>query len=318
MPQKTIQQLNAYIKATTVVYDHSNTKLVSRKTKVSRRRKEAFLSVLPYRKPSSHYHSHERKTSSSLITRKPRSKPATESVISNLQQKLNISVKTPENDNNNATQTLSFQLHPGTSVQSLKELIEKLIGIEARHQRLYIRRNVQLCDLLTLEENGVDRDEIIYLHQSIQDLDENDVPKDKASVDDEYLKDLSSKTESSWKELAKDLGYEEAEIANIQTTNEGTTKQSRHMLLTWWKKTTDRDEAAQKLRRALEAIGLTDLAENVPATNELRDEADGPEPERRQDAGVDEESKQNGAASAEDENLKKEQVCHQDKPQLKW
>ncbi|XP_038052828.1 uncharacterized protein LOC119725495 [Patiria miniata] len=316
MPQKTIQQLEAYIKATAVVYDHSNTKLVSRKTKVSRRRKEAFLSVLPYRKPSSHYHSHERKTSSSLIAHKPRSKPSKESALSNPKQKLQISVRIPENTNDDAAQTLSFQLDPGTPVQSLKELIEKQIGVEARHQRLCIQRNFQICDLLTLEDNGVEKDEIIYLHLSTEDQDNDDVTKDKAKNDDEYLKDLSSKIESSWKEVAKHLGYEKAEIADIQTTNEGSTEQSRHMLLTWWKKTPDRDEAAQKLRRAMEAIGLTDLAKNVPVTSESRDEAAGPEPERRQDAGVDEESKQNGAASTEEEKLKKEQVGDQDKPQL--
>ncbi|XP_038053595.1 trichohyalin-like [Patiria miniata] len=310
MPQKTIQDLDAYIKATAVVYDHSNAKLVSRKTKVSRRRKEAFLSVLPYRKPSSQYHSHERRTSSSLNTRKTRSKPATESVINNLKQKLKFSVKTPENANDDAPQRLSFQLDLGTSVQSLKELIEKQIGLEARRQRLYIRRNFQLCDLLTLEENGVNNDEIISLRLSKDDQTCDDVPKDKSIINDEYLKNLSSKIESSWKEVAKHLGYEEADIADIQTTNEGSIEESRNMLRTWWEKTTDRDEAAQKLRRALEVIGLTDLAQNVPATSESRDETVGPEPERRQDAGVDEESKQSGTASTEEGKLKKEQLCN--------
>ncbi|XP_038053565.1 uncharacterized protein LOC119726018 [Patiria miniata] len=310
MPQKTIQDLDAYIKATAAVYDHSNTKLVSRKTKVSRRRKEAFLSVLPYRKPSSHYHSQERKKSSSSITRKPRSRPASESAISNPKQKLNISVQTSENanDNNDAPQTLSFQLDLETSVQSLKELIEKQIGVEARYQCLYNRQNFQLCDLLTLEENDVDKNEIISLRLSKDDRNCNDVPKDKTGIDHEYLKDLSSKVESSRTELAKHLGYEEAEIADFQTTNEGSTEESRHMLLTWWKKTTDRDEAAQKLRRALEAIGLTELAQNVPVTSESRDETAEPEPERRQDAGVDEESKQNGAASTEEEKLKNDEL----------
>ncbi|XP_038053609.1 uncharacterized protein LOC119726063 [Patiria miniata] len=304
MSQKTIQDLNAYIKATAVVYDHSNTKLVSRKTKVSRRRKEAFLSVLPYRKPSSDHHSHERRTSSS---RKPRSKPAKESNTKHVKQKLQVFVRTPSS---HQSKTLYFELHPETFVASLKETIQKRIGVEARHQRLYIREIFQLCDLLTLEENGVDKKEIISLRLSMEDT------KDKANIDDQYLKDLSSKTESSWKELAKHLGFEEGEIADIQTTNEGSTEGSRHMLLTWWEKTTNRDEAAQKLRRALEAIGLTDLAQNVPVTSESRDEAAGPELERRQDAGVDEESKQNGAASTEEEKLKKERVGDEDKPGL--
>ncbi|XP_038052800.1 trichohyalin-like [Patiria miniata] len=170
---------------------------------------------------------------------------------------------------------------------------------------------MELCDLLTLEENGVDKDEIISLRLSEDDENCDEVPKEKAAIDDEYLQDLSSKIKSSWKELAKHLGYEEADI---QTTNEGSTEESRHMLLTWWEKTTDRDEAAQKLRRALEAIGLTDLAQNVPVTGYSRDEAAGPEPESRQEAGVDEESKQNRVASTEEEKLKREQVDDQDKP----
>ncbi|XP_038053586.1 uncharacterized protein LOC119726041 [Patiria miniata] len=144
----------------------------------------------------------------------------------------------------------------------------------------------------------------------------NEVPKDKAAIDDEYLKGLSPKIETSWKILAKHLGFEEAEITDIQTTNKGSTEDSCHMLLTWWEKTTDREVAAQKLRRAFKAIGLTALAQNVPVASESRDEASGSEPERRHDAGVDEESKQNGAASTEEEKLKKEQVGDQDKPRF--
>ncbi|XP_038053608.1 titin-like [Patiria miniata] len=227
--------------------------------------------------------------------------------------KVQVFVRTPPS---HRSKTFYFELHPETSVSSLKETIKKKIGVEERHQRLYIRENVQLCDLLTLEENGVDKDELISLRLSLDDANDDDVPKDKASIEDEYLRDLSSKIESSWKELAKHLGYKEAEIADIQTTNEGSTEESRHMLLTWWEKTTDRNEAAQKLRRALEAIGLTDLAQKAPVTSESRDEAAGPEPERRRDAGVDEESKQNEAASTEEEKLKKERVGDQDKPQL--
>ncbi|XP_038052748.1 uncharacterized protein LOC119725415 [Patiria miniata] len=162
-----------------------------------------------------------------------------------------------------------------------------------------------LFDLLTLEENGVGNDEIISLHLSVDGPKDDNVSKDKANIDDEYLKDLSSKSETSWKELAEHLGYEEAEIADIQSSNEGSNEAGRHMLLTWWEKTTDHDEAAQKLRLALEAIGLTDLAQNEPVTNESRDEAAGPEPDRRQDAGVDEENKDSKAASTKEKTQKK-------------
>ncbi|XP_038053584.1 uncharacterized protein LOC119726038 [Patiria miniata] len=315
MPRKTVQQLDAYIKATAFVCDHSNAKLISRKTKVKPRRKQAFLSVLHYRKTSSDDCCAKRRPWNRWIRRKSKQTHESQSNSKDVKQKLQVFVRTPIPLK---TKTLYFELRPETSVSSLKEVIQKKIGVETRHQRLYIRENVQLCDLLTLEENGVDTKEIISLRLSTDEQDNDNVPKDKASVDDEYLKDLSSKIESSWKELAKHLRYEESEIANIQTTNEGSTEGSRHMLLTWWEKTTDREEAARKLRRALEAIGLTDLAQNVPVVSELRDEAAEPEPERRHDAGVDEESKQNGAASTEEGKLKKEQVGDQDKPRLIW
>ncbi|XP_038053582.1 uncharacterized protein LOC119726037 [Patiria miniata] len=260
MPRKTVQQLDAYIKATAVVYDHSNAKLISRKTKVKPRRKQAFLSVLHYRKTSSDDCCAKRRPSKRWIRRQSKQTHASQSNTKDVKQKLQVFVRTPSSLR---PKTLYFELHPETSVSSLKEVIQKKTGVEARHQRLYIRENVQLCDLLTLEENGVDKDKIISLRLSVEDANDDNVPKDKANIDDEYLKDLSSKIESSWKELAKHLGYEEAEIAGIQTTYEGSTEESRHMLLTWWEKTTDRNEAAQKLRRALEAIGLSDLARNV-------------------------------------------------------
>ena len=74
MPRKTIQQLNDYIKETGAVYDHSNVKLITRKNKVRRCRKDAFLSALPYWRSSSHQS--ESKLSSSLTVRKLKRKPA--------------------------------------------------------------------------------------------------------------------------------------------------------------------------------------------------------------------------------------------------
>ncbi|XP_038052750.1 uncharacterized protein LOC119725417 [Patiria miniata] len=267
MPRKTVQQLDAYIKATAVVCDHSNTKLISRKTKVKPSRKQAFLSGLHFGNTSSDASYAKRRPLKRWIRRESMGTRQSQSNTEDVKQKLHLFVRT---SHSKKTKTLYFELHPETSVTSLKETIQKRIDVEARYQRLYIRRNFQLCDLLTLEENGVGKDEIISLHLSVDGPNDDSVTKDKANIDDEYLKDLSSKSESSWKELAEHLGYEEAEIADIQSSNEGSNEAGRHMLLTWWEKTTDHDEAAQKLRLALEAIGLTDLAQHVPGTLEVR------------------------------------------------
>ncbi|XP_038052751.1 uncharacterized protein LOC119725418 [Patiria miniata] len=301
MPQKTVQHLDAYIKATAVVYNHSNTKLISRKTKVKPRRKQAFLSGLHFRKTSSDDYYAKRRPLKRWIRRESRGTHQSQSNTEDVKQKLHLFVRTSLSKK---PKTLYFELHPETLASSLKETIQKRIGVEARYQRLYIRRNFQLCDLLTLEENGVGKDEIISLHLSVDGPNDDSVAKDKANIEDEYLKDLSSKSELSWKELAEHLGYAEAEIADIQSSNEGSNEAGRHMLLTWWEKTADRDEAAQKLRRALEAIGLTDLAQNVPVTNESRDEAARPVPDRRHDSGVDEENKESKVTSTKEKTQK--------------
>ncbi|XP_038052815.1 uncharacterized protein LOC119725479 [Patiria miniata] len=168
MPQKTIQQLNAYIKATAVVYDHSNAKVISRKTKVKPRRKQAFLSVLHYRKTSSDDCYAKRKPS------KQRIKYESQSNTRDEQQKLQVFVRTPPS---HKPKTLYFELHPETSVSSFKEVIQKRIGVEARYQRLYIRETFHLSDLLTLENHGVDKNDIITLRLSKDDEDNDDVPK---------------------------------------------------------------------------------------------------------------------------------------------
>ncbi|XP_038053515.1 uncharacterized protein LOC119725958 isoform X2 [Patiria miniata] len=251
MPRKTAQQLDAYIKATAVVYDHSNTKLISRKTKVKPRRKQAFLSVLHYGKTSSDDCCAKRRSSKRRISRQ----------LSHAgKQKLQIFVRTPLL---HTPKTLCFRLDPGTSISSLKERIQTKIGVEARYQRLYFRRNFQLCDLLTLEDNGIEKDENISLRLSFDGL-LGGGPKERAQFD-QFLWDIATKIESAWKEVAKNLEFEEADIGEIQAKNEDDSKeQGKAMLFTWWSKQKKSREASQKLREALEASGLADLALKVP------------------------------------------------------
>ncbi|XP_022110597.1 uncharacterized protein LOC110990089 [Acanthaster planci] len=148
MSQKTIQQLDEDSKATGVVYNHSNAKLFTRKSKVRKRRKEGFLSAFPCRK---------NEPSPSLTTMKPKRKPVSKSITSNTKQKLQVCVRThlPQ-----GPKTLCFHLNLETTISSLKRLIYRKIGVQPQRQRLNIRRNVQLCELLTLRENGVGDDEI--------------------------------------------------------------------------------------------------------------------------------------------------------------
>ncbi|XP_038053513.1 uncharacterized protein LOC119725957 [Patiria miniata] len=165
MSQKTVQQLDSYIKATAVVYDHSNTKLISRKTKVKPRRKQAFLSVLHYRKTSADDCCAKSRRSKQRVPRQLGCTNESRSHV--MKQKLQIFVQTPVL---HTPKTLCFRLDPETSISTLKDWIQQTIGVEARYQRLYIRRNFQLCDLLTLEDNGIEKDENISLRLSFDGL----------------------------------------------------------------------------------------------------------------------------------------------------
>ncbi|XP_022097313.1 NLR family CARD domain-containing protein 4-like isoform X2 [Acanthaster planci] len=160
MPKKTIQQLDKDNKATAIVYDYSSAKLGTRKSKVRRCRREAFLSLLPCRRSTSSRFHTDNKALSPLTARKSKSAPVQECGSSNAKQKLQVSVQTRPPCGPNI---LYFELDPETSVSSLKEKIHRSIGVLPMHQHLYIRRNVELCDLLTLHENGVDKNEIISL-----------------------------------------------------------------------------------------------------------------------------------------------------------
>ncbi|XP_022084323.1 protein NLRC5-like isoform X3 [Acanthaster planci] len=309
MPQKTIQQLDEDNKATAVVYDHSNAKLVTRRNKVRRSRKEAFLTAIPYRRSSSHHRQGGNdQPPSSLTARKSKRKLVTESVVISAKQKLLVCVRTHPL---HVAKEICFELDPETPVSSLKELIHKKFGVQPKHQRLHIRENFQLCDLLTLQENGVDKDKIISLRVSTDDPGQ-DSPKDKSSFCEEYLQNLSLKVQSSWKELAKHLGYEDTQIAEIQSTTEGTSEASHKVLLTWWEKMTNQDEASQKLRRALETAGLTDSAQNIPVC-QSGDEVQRAKPEERDEISAKKERQENGSSTTEEQKLKREHSSDTDR-----
>ncbi|XP_038052685.1 uncharacterized protein LOC119725042 [Patiria miniata] len=59
--------------------------------------------------------------------------------------------------------TLCLQLDPGTSVCDLKALVESESGIKPENQHLYIGRNFQLCDLLSIRDHGIQQDQNIKL-----------------------------------------------------------------------------------------------------------------------------------------------------------
>ncbi|XP_022105942.1 uncharacterized protein LOC110987487 isoform X2 [Acanthaster planci] len=307
MPLKTIRQLDEVIKTTTVVYDHSNAKLVSKKNKVRRCGKDAFLSSHPYSTFSCHRSAENKLLASS--TTQPKFKHTNRRATKSTKQKLQFCVQAhlPL-----VPKTLSFELDPETPISTLKGLISKKFGVKPRHQRLYIRRDIWLCDLLTLHDNGIDKDDIISL--STHDAAQNG-SKENTTVDEEYVCLLSSKIGSSWRKLAKHLGYEDAEIAEIQANIRVTSEASRQMLLTWRKKIRDRDEAFQKLRQALTTVGLTDLAQNVPDSCQSRDKVAGSQSEQHKDTKAAEQNKPKGATTSEAQTQLKGKDLKTDGPQ---
>ncbi|XP_022110589.1 uncharacterized protein LOC110990085 isoform X2 [Acanthaster planci] len=366
MPQKTIQQLDENNKATAVVYNHDIGKLVTRKSKVKRRRREAFLLAFPYRK---------NKLSPSSTTREPRRKPVSESEVKTSQSKQHLETKTEgtkaheeatttEDQQRRQEQTsegkpqlfcfrfpkqklqvfvwnpllrgpktLCFQLDPGTSISTFKELIHIKIGVKLPHQRLYIRRdrcNFQLIDSLTLNDCGIQQDENIFLHLSTGGL-LGGGPKDKDETDDQFLKDLSSKVYEFWEVLAQRLGIVKAEIKQIQTASKDSKQCSQLMLLSWWRKQAKYGEGMNILRGALDKIGFDELSILVPEacqeqetsskclaeTNrnetEKQDQATTLQPELHENAGIRQKVKK--GTLSEEESLAKKQPDGRDRSQ---
>ncbi|XP_038053587.1 putative mediator of RNA polymerase II transcription subunit 26 [Patiria miniata] len=138
----------------------------------------------------------------------------------------------------------------------------------------------------------------------------------KQTVDDQFFRDLASNTESSWEELAKLLGFEEAEIKQIQTNSQDNKERSLQMLLSWWRKQTNREEGFQRLRDALNSIGRADLVLMIPSDEQQRmkqlGHRDQPHLEVQLE-GAKEQSKQKVATSSEDQGPR-HMVGHRDKP----
>ncbi|XP_022110603.1 uncharacterized protein LOC110990092 [Acanthaster planci] len=204
-----------------------------------------------------------------------------------VKQKLQIFIRNPLP---RGPKALCFQLDPEMSISALKKLIHNKIGVQLQYQCLYIRRNCRnfkLCDMLTLNDCGIQQDENILLRQSTDCL-RGGGPKDKGQVDDELLRDLSSKVQDFWIELAKVLGYEDSKIKDFQTLRKNNKERSHKMLLSWWNGQENRKEGLEKLREALRAIGLSEQALLLPETCQ-------------EDTGF--------ATSNEGERLKQDQAC---------
>ncbi|XP_038051719.1 uncharacterized protein LOC119725562 [Patiria miniata] len=244
-------------------YNHSLSKLVSTKRRVKPSRKAAFMAAFPV-KASPRLHPDEEGASvlplkeASITDSGHSTTPNTNETTSNpevnrpvgVRHKLQIFVQgllLPK--------TICLQLDPETSVSALKAHIQAESGIQPQEQRLYIGRNFQLCDLLSIRDHGIQQDQNIKLR--VGGL-LGGGPLEK------YFSTLSRKLGKDWKLVARQLDFEEGEIYAFQENDRGNLhEQIFQMLDAWWKKQDIPADAPEKLRDALKDVGRADLASQV-------------------------------------------------------
>ncbi|XP_038051364.1 uncharacterized protein LOC119724373 [Patiria miniata] len=247
-------------------YNHSLSKLVSTKRRVKPSRKAAFMAAFPV-KASPRLHPDEEGASvlplkeASITDSGHSTTPNTNETTSNpevnrpvgVRHKLQIFVQgllVPK--------TLCLQLDPETSVSALKAHIQAESGIQPQDQHLYIGRNFQLCDLLSIRDHGIQQDQNIKLRTG---------GLLGGGPLGEYFSKLSHKLGHSWKPLARKLSFDEGEIFAFQDNDRGNLhEQIFQMLDAWLKKQDIPADAPEKLRVALKAVGRADLASQVQDT----------------------------------------------------
>ncbi|XP_038049272.1 uncharacterized protein LOC119722905 [Patiria miniata] len=250
-------------------YNHSLGKLLSTKRRVKPNRKAAFMAAFPV-KASPRLHSDEEGVSvlplkEASVTHPEHSKTATTDETTRaelkspveVRQKLQVFVRgllLPK--------TLCLHLDPETSVAALKKRVELESGIQSQDQRLYIGRNFQLSELLSIRNHGIQQDQNIKLR--VGGL------LGGGSLEDEKSRsicfsELSDVPGRSWKRLARQLGFKEGQLDQFEENYRGDLhEQIYKMLDAWWKKQDNPADAPEKLRDALQAAGRADLASQVP------------------------------------------------------
>ncbi|XP_038047306.1 protein NLRC5-like [Patiria miniata] len=251
-------------------YNHSLGKLIGTKRRVKPSRKAAFMAAFPV-KASPRLHSDEEGASvqsrrdasvnhsehgETSTTEETISKAGVKSPV-DVRQKLQVFVRgllLPK--------TLCLQVDPETPVSDLKALVERESGIQPENQHLYIGRNFQLCDLLSIRDHGIQQDQNIKLRAG--GLLGGGLLEEEPSRNIYFL-NLSRELGPHWEKLAIHLRFSVSELDTfIKNYPQNSEQQSFRMLDTWWKKQDNPADAPEKLRGALKAIDRADLALQTP------------------------------------------------------
>ncbi|XP_038061350.1 uncharacterized protein LOC119732054 isoform X2 [Patiria miniata] len=150
-PLRSLSDLEDAKRAARHINDHSLAKMVTRKKKVRKSKKEAFQSVLLA--PRFCQESIPPKSVVSSISTENQecsSKPC---------QKRQIQLFV----NSSLTSPVCLQLHPSTAISALKGLLQDKVGIEPEKQHLFTRKNHELRDDLSLGNYGIEQDTNIEL-----------------------------------------------------------------------------------------------------------------------------------------------------------
>ncbi|XP_038071589.1 sterile alpha motif domain-containing protein 9-like [Patiria miniata] len=156
MALKTYADWENAVKAARVNYDHSQSKMVTKTKAVRKSKKMAFLSVFSMTRaaavssePKSNKKSPTKSQTKQHTVKESENKRC---LAKDKKRTIQIIVETPLDS------TFCLQLHPSTSISSLKGLLQDRLGIDPEKQHLFTRKGFELCDALSLEDHNIQQD----------------------------------------------------------------------------------------------------------------------------------------------------------------
>ncbi|XP_022107081.1 sterile alpha motif domain-containing protein 9-like isoform X2 [Acanthaster planci] len=141
------------LKAARVVYDHSQSRMVSRRKTVRKSKKAAFLSAFSMTKSVSIARENIKSPPFPRGKTKLKTNKSQSSVNQTKKKTLvQVFISTP------LASTICLQLHPSTSISAVKDLLQDRLGVAPEKQHLFIRKKMELCDALSLEDHCIQQD----------------------------------------------------------------------------------------------------------------------------------------------------------------
>ena len=89
--------------------------------------------------------------------------------------------------------------------------------------------------------------------------------------DERFIRELSGKVGKDWKRIGTNLGCKSAEIQSFEyNSRNNLEEQAFQMLVTWWRRQPNNQDAREWLRAALISTDRSDLASDIPGLKFLQ------------------------------------------------